>query len=554
MTQGWNRRGVLGAGLAASLLPAMGARAQTLSLSTIPTAPFVIAETIAGKVRGGTARGALSFRGIPYAGSVSGANRIKAPPPTVPWAGVRDALRLGAPTMQAPHQTYGEDEPPYSEDCLFLNVWTPALDGKTRPVMVYLHGGGYATGSAGSTAQDGGRMAAVHDVVVVAPNHRLGLLGFLWLGDVLGDDYASSGNQAMLDMIAALGWVRDNIAQFGGDPGNVTIFGESGGGAKVGTLLGMPQAKGLFQKAGIQSGAQLKRMPREAAAETAKRLVGALNLGDPHQLIDVPADTLLALQWLGEKGQGPLAQATPGYVGPAASPESFGEDRLPGRFAPVIDGLYLPADPLDPAVTPLAADVPLLIANNKEEARFFFMGQPEVFNLDEAGLRARVQPHAGPRTDEVINVYRRLRPGATPSQLFIAIATAQSMGMETVTLADRKSAQRAPVYRYRWDYNSNLPIAGTSETLGSGHATDIGPTFYNWDEKGLHGDGPGVEAASAHLSALWAGFARDGKPSAPGVPDWPRYDTDRRPVMLVDVDCTLVDDPDGEARALWNKS
>ena len=554
MTQGWNRRGVLGAGVAASLLPAMGARAQTLSLSTIPTAPFVIAETTAGKVRGGTARGALSFKGIPYAGSVSGANRFKAPPPVVPWAGVRDALRLGAPTLQAPHQTYGEDEPAYSEDCLFLNVWTPALDGKTRPVMVYLHGGGYATGSAGSTAQDGGRMAAVHDVVVVAPNHRLGLLGFLWLGDVLGDDYASSGNQAMLDMIAALGWVRDNIARFGGDPGNVTIFGESGGGAKVGTLLGMPQAKGLFHKAGIQSGAQLKRMPREAAAETAKRLVGALNLGDPHQLIDVPADTLLALQWLGEKGQGPLAHATPGYVGPAASPESFGEDRLAGRFAPVIDGLYLPADPLDPAVTPLAADVPLLIANNKEEARFFFMGQPEVFNLDEAGLRARVQPHAGPRTGEVINVYRRLRPGATPSQLFIAIATAETMGMETVTLADRKSAQRAPVYRYRWDYNSNLPIAGTSETLGSGHATDIGPTFYNWDEKGLHGDGPGVETASAHLSALWAGFARDGKPSAPGVPDWPRYDTDRRPVMLVDVDCTLVDDPDGEARVLWNKA
>jgi len=554
MTQGWNRRGVLGAGAAMAVWPAFGARAQTLSLSTIPTAPFVITETTAGKVRGGTARGALSFKGVPYAGSVSGANRFKAPPPIVPWAGVRDALRLGAPTMQAPHQTYGENEPAYSEDCLFLNVWTPALDGKKRPVMVYLHGGGYSTGSAGSTTQDGGRMAVRHDVVVVAPNHRLGLLGFLWLGDVLGDDYATSGNQGMLDMIAALGWVRDNIAQFGGDPGNVTIFGESGGGAKVGTLLGMPQAKGLFHKAGIQSGAQLKRMPREAAAETAKRLVGALNLGDPHQLIDVPVDTLLALQWLGEKGQGPLAQATPGYISPAASQESFGEDRLPGRFAPVIDGLYLPADPLDPSVTPLAADVPLMIANNKEEANFFFMGQPEVFALDEAGLKARVQPYAGPRTDEVIAVYRRLRPGATPSQLFIAIATAQTMGNEAVTLADRKSAQPAPVYRYRWDYNSNFPIAGTSHTLGSGHATDIGPTFFNWDEKGLHGDGPGVDAASAHLSALWASFARDGKPSAPGVPDWPRYDTATRPVMLVDVDCTLVDDPDGEARELWNRA
>ena len=262
--------------------------------------------------------------------------------------------------------------------------------------------------------------------------------------------------------------MRDNIAaNSAGDPGNVTIFGESGGGAKVGTLLGMPQARGLFHKAGIQSGAQLKRMPREAAAETARRLVAALNLGDPHDLINVPAETLLALQWAGEKGKGPLSQPTPGYVAPGGSAESFGEDTLPGRFAPVIDGSYLPVDPLDPEVTPFAANVPLLIANNKEEARVFFMGQPAVFSLDEAGLKARVEPMLGARTDEAINVYRKLRPGATPSDLFIAIATASSMGNETVTLADRKAAQPAPVYRYRWDYRSNLPIAGTSQTLGS---------------------------------------------------------------------------------------
>jgi para-nitrobenzyl esterase len=554
MTHGWNRRGVLGASFAASMLPAIGARAQALSLSTIPVAPFVVAETTAGKVRGGTARGALSFKGIPYAGSVSGANRFKAAPPVTPWTGVRDALRLGAPTMQTPHSTYGQDEPAYSEDCLYLNVWTPATDGKKRPVMVYLHGGGYSTGSAGSTAQDGGRMAAVHDVVVVAPNHRLGLLGFLWLGDALGADYATSGNQGMLDIIAALRWVRDNIAQFGGDPGNVTIFGESGGGAKVGTLLGMPQAKGLFHKAGIQSGAQLKRMPRAAAAETTQRLLRALGVTDARRLMDIPVQTLLELQWQGEKGQGPLAQPTPGYIIVPESRESFGEDQVAGKFAPVIDGHYLPADPVDPMVTPLAADIPLLIANNKEEARFFFMGQPEVFSLDAAGLKARLQPMLGARTDEMIAVYSRLRPGATPSDLFIAITTAATMGNETVTLADRKAAQPAPVYRYRWDYDSNLAIAGTATTLGSGHATDIGPTFLNWDQKGLHGSGPGVAQASAHLSAVWAGFARTGKPAAPGVPDWPRYETTKRPVMLIDVDCTLADDPDAEARVLWNKA
>ncbi len=553
MTLGWTRRGVLGASMAASVWPMTGARAQTLSLSTVPIAPFVVARTVAGRVRGGTARGALGFKGIPYAGSVSGAHRFKAPPPVVPWRGVRDALRLGPPTLQTPGSTYGENEPAYSEDCLALNVWTPALDGKKRPVLVYLHGGGYSTGSAGSTAQDGGRMAAVHDVVVVAPNHRLGLLGFLWLGDALGGDYASSGNQGMLDIVAALKWVRDNIAGFGGDPGNVTVFGESGGGGKVGTLLGMPEAKGLFHKAGIQSGAQLKRMPRAVAAETTKRLLHALDLSDARKLIDVPAQTLLDLQWQGEKGQGPLAQATPGYTEAPQSRESFGEDRVAGRFAPVIDGLYLPADPVDPVVTPLVADIPLMIANNKDEARFFFMGQPEMFALDEAGLRAQVLPVAGARTDELIALYRRLRPGASPSDLFIAMATAATMGNETATLADRKAAQPAPVYRYRWDYNSNRPIAGTSQTLGSGHATDIGPTFFNWDEKGLHGDGPGVEKAAANLSAAWANFARRGQPVIPGGPAWPAYETATRPVMLVDVDCQLAKDPDGEARGLWDK-
>ncbi|MGZ3298794.1 MAG: carboxylesterase/lipase family protein, partial [Asticcacaulis sp.] len=438
MAELWNRRSVMGAGLAAAALAATGMRAMAasggLSRSTIPQAPYVIAETTAGKVRGGTARGALSFKGIPYAGSVSGANRFKAPPPVAPWSGVRDALKLGPPTLQAPHQTYGEDEPAYAEDCLFLNVWTPAVDAGRRPVMVYMHGGGYVTGSAGSTAQDGGRLAAVHDVVVVAPNHRLGLMGFLWLGDVLGEDYATSGNQGMMDMIAALSWVRDNIAHFGGDPGNVTIFGESGGGAKVGTLMGMPAAQGLFHKAGIQSGAQLRRMPREAAAETTKRVMRALDISDARRLIDLPAQTLLSLQ-LGHALNAP----TPGYAAVKPLRESFGEDTVAGNFAPVIDGVYLPADPFDPLVTPLCAHIPLMIASNKEESAFFYMSDARVFDLDEAGLRGRLQHDLGARTEDVIKVYRRLRPDASPSQLYIAITTAMTMGNETVTLADRKS-------------------------------------------------------------------------------------------------------------------
>ena len=547
------RRSVIGAGATAGVLLATGARAD--DLSTLPAAPFVETKTTAGRVRGGTARGALSFKGIPYAGSVSGMGRFKAPPPVVPWSGVRDALSLGAPTMQAPHQTYGDHEPAMDEDCLYLNVWTPAVDGKARPVLVYLHGGGYSTGSAGSPTQDGGRMAARYDMVVVAPNHRLGLLGFLWLGDAAGADYATSGNAGMYDMIAALQWVRDNIASFGGDPSNVTICGESGGGAKVGTLMGMPAAKGLFHKAGISSGAQLRRMPRAVAAETTQRLLRALDITDPNKLIDVPAQTLLELQWAGEKGQGGLSVPVGGFGPPdhAVMPISFSESTLPGHFGPVVDGMGLPADPFDPAATSLSADIPLFIGNNRTESSFFYQGQPEVYALDDAGLAARLQTDFGDRANDILPVYRGLYPQAAPTELYLLITTARTMGHETVVLADRKAQQGAPVYRYRWDYASNRPIAGTQATLGAGHATDIGPMFDNWDETGLHGDGPGVRQASENLSAAWASFARTGAPAMPGAPAWPRYDTTARPVMTVDVRCAVVDDPDAAARAVWDR-
>ncbi len=548
----WNRRLVLG-GMTAAAGLAFSARAQTIGKSTLPSAPFVEVETASGKVRGGHARGALVFKGIPYGGSVRGAGRFKAAPPVTPWTGVYDATHLGPPTLQTPGSTYGEQEPPYSEDCLVLNVWTPAADGRKRPVMLYLHGGGYSTGSAGSTSQDGGKLAATYDVVVVACNHRLGLLGFLYLGDILGEDY--TGNQGMQDIVMSLAWIRDNIERFGGDPGNVMVFGESGGGAKVGTLLGMPQAKGLYHKAGIASGAAMHRMPKAVAAETAQRLMKSLDLSNPRMLFDVPAQTLLELQWAGENGQGGLNQATPGWRnGPADSHSApgFAEAVLPGNFGPVVDGHVLPADPFaGGAVTPLAADIPLMIGSNKEEARFFYMGQPQMYALDVAGLEGRVRADYGDWADRLLTTYRADYPNASPSDLYIAITTARVFGNDTVTLAGLKSAQPAPVYAYRWDYSSNRPIANTTATLGSGHATDIGPTFDNGDLGGLHGDGPGVAAASANLSALWTSFARSGKPSAPGAPDWPRYDTARRATMLVDTTCRIADDPDAAERRLW---
>lgn len=532
---------------------AFSARAESLGKSTIPSAPFIEVETASGKVRGGHARGALAFKGIPYGGSVSGTGRFKAAPPVTPWTGVFDATHLGPPTLQTPGSTYGEQEPAYSEDCLVLNVWTPAADSNKRPVMLYIHGGGYSTGSGGSTSQDGGKLAATYDVVVVSCNHRLGLLGFLYLGDKLGEDY--SGNQGMQDIAMSLAWIRDNIERFGGDPGNVMVFGESGGGGKVGTLLGMPSAKGLYHKAGISSGAAMHRMSKAVAAETTERLLRALDISDARKLFDIPAQTLLELQWAGDKGQGALSLATRGW---ADAPDNgrrkpgFAEALMAGHFGPVVDGHVLPADPFaDGAVTPLAADIPLMIGSNKEEARFFYMGQPEMFALDMAGLESRVRADYGDWAGRLLATYRANRRDASPSDLYIAITTARVFGNDTATLAGLKSAQPAPVYAYRWDYNSNRPIANTTATLGSGHATDIGPTFDNSDLGGLHGDGPGVAAASANLSALWTSFARTGKPSAPGAPDWPRYDIARRATVLVDTTCRIVDDPDAAERKLW---
>ncbi len=559
MTTGFDRRSVLtgaGALMGAGLWrPALAQTSTYNTVSTLTTAPFVEVDTANGRLRGGHSRGALAFKGIPYAGPVDGPNRFRAPPPPVSWTGVRDALVLGAPSIQPPHTTYGENEAGYAENCLVLNVWTPACDGKKRPVMFYNHGGGYATGSAGSRGQDGAHLAATYDVVVVASNHRLGLLGYLYLGDLGGEAYATSGNQGLLDIVAALQWVKTNIAAFGGDPANVMLFGESGGGFKTGTLLAMPAAKGLFHKASIESGPALTRMSRDNATETARRVLKGLGIapGDLHRLADVPAQAILDIQMNG--GKGPLGVPS-GLGAPVvhdaerAHAAAWGSEQ-PGSFGPVVDGHILPAHPFDPAVTPLAADIPLIVGNNRDEARFFFMGEPAVFSLDDAALTARLQREYGGDADKILSVYRRSRPQATPTELYIAITTAKSMGNDATTIADRKSVQPAPVYRYRCDFESNHPIAGTDTTLKAGHATEITLKFLSNDQAGLEGNGPTLAPAAHNMSALWASFAHTGVPSAPGQPAWPRYDTTTRATLLIDAQCRVVNDPDGAERAFW---
>jgi len=550
-----NRRGLLKIGGAAVAAPYLWlpARAEELAWPTQTVGPFVEVEIASGRIRGGHSRGALAFKAIPYAGPVSGKNRFKAAPKVTPWTGVLDATRLGPPALQAPGGTYGEHEPAQSEDCLVLNVWTPAVkDGGKRPVMVYCHGGGFNAGSGGQNIQDGSHLAAAYDVVVVAMNHRLGLFGFLYLGELGGEEYATSGNQGMLDIAAALDWVKQNIATFGGDPANVMVFGESGGGAKTSALLAMPAAQGLLHKAGIQSGAMLRGGTKEAASETARRVLAGLGIApkDIGKLADVPAEKLLAMQLAG--GKGPLAVPTKDWLSrhPKPSANTEGNDQ-PGGWGPVADGTVLPNNPFDPVAPSISANVPLLIGNTRDEAIFFERDHPEFFHVDEATQTAMMHKFFGDAADGILAVYRQSRPKATVAERAIAIETALRFGNDTVTLADRKSLQAAPVYRYRYDFQSNVPIKGTDWSLRACHASDISLVFYNYEYKDLEGDGPGLAEASKAMSGYFTSFARSGVPFAEGQPQWPRYDTAKRAVMLLDSRCRVVDDPDGEERKFW---
>jgi para-nitrobenzyl esterase len=554
-----DRRSLLKAGavLAATPYLWLPARAAQPAWPTQTVGPFVEVEIESGRIRGGHSRGALAFKGIPYAGSVSGRNRFKEAPRVTPWAGVRDATRLGPPAMQGPGTTYGEHEPACSEDCLVLNVWTPAVkDGGKRPVMFYCHGGAFATGSGGQNVQDGARLAATYDVVVVAINHRLGLFGYLYLGELGGSEYATSGNQGMLDIVAALRWVRENIATFGGDPGNVMLFGESGGGWKTCTLMAMPTARGLFHKAGIQSGAMLRGNPKDIATEEARRLLRGLGLR-PHELSrlsEVPAEKLIAIQLAGDKHEGPLSVPTGGYsVSHPSPPPGIAalRARHPGQWAPVVDGTVLPRDPFEPDAPPLAAAVPLIVGNTHDEAVFFHRDDPGYFRIDAGQLAALERIRLGDAADRVLRFYRRASPGATPAELAIAIETATFMGNGTALLADRKAMQPAPVYRYRDDFRSNVPIAGTDWTLRACHASDIAIVFYNYEMRDLQGHGPGLPAVSKAMSGYFASFARSGVPAAQDQPAWPRYDTAERAVMLLNSRCRVAMDPDSGERKLW---
>jgi para-nitrobenzyl esterase len=498
--------------------------------------PGVTVETGSGKLRGLSLSGVQAFKGVPYGASTAGARRFMPPAKPEPWTGVRDALALGPRAPQLLSAFHGVVPPevevmdrnePMSEDCLRLNVWTPSVGrGHKRPVMLWLHGGGYTSGSGGFICYDGARLAAHHDVVAITVNHRLSALGYLYLAGLGLERYAETSNLGNLDIIAALEWVRDNIAAFGGDPRNVTIFGQSGGGGKVSSLMAMPAAKGLFHRAIVQSGAAVRGVPPQAASHTAEMYLARLKLKRPQleQLQSMPFEQLMA--------------ATEASAGP------------PLAFAPVVDGRSLPVNPFDPTAPALSADVPLLIGTVETEVTFF--PRQILDPIDDAGLHAHVKQlpiHASDaQVDEIVAAYRAGRPAASNTDLYLIIASDATFRAGVLTEADRKADQgAAPVYQYYFTWRS--PVR--EGKLRSFHTVEIPFVFDNVDAcRSMVGSGEDRYALARKVSGAWVAFARTGNPSHVYLRDWKPFDTTRRATMILNDECKLVDDPHGKEQRL----
>ena len=512
---------------------------------TIQGTPVV--ETTAGRVSGAVIDGIAAFRSVPYGAPTSGANRFMPPRPAEPWAGVRDATAyLGhapqaglrpAPRPELADFSGAPDTSPESEDCLTLNVWTPAADSKRRPVMVWFHGGAFSYGTANAPRLQGSRLARRGDVVVVCVNQRLNIFGFLDLS-AFGATYAQSGNAGTLDMVAALGWVRDNIERFGGDPRNVTIFGESGGGGKVCTLMAMPSARGLFHRAIVQSGAAVRLREPERATKLTEAVLRQLGIDKSslQRLQTVTVEQLLAAV--------PPAQRA---LGPAALPLI---DRYP--FGPVVDGEIVPRHPFEPDAPSVSAEVPLLIGDMKTEMTSFLATDEKVWyrTLSEEEMRARVAAVAGAHTERVIEAYRRLLPGANPAERLIATLTDSNFRIRSLLVAERKALQRAaPVYMYSFEWETPL----FDGKLKAPHALDVPFTFDTIDLTNATDRSPAAHRLAATMAETWAAFARDGVPAHQAIPQWPVYDVERRRTMLLDAEWRVADDLRGETRALWQE-
>jgi para-nitrobenzyl esterase len=485
---------------------------------------FVETETTYGKVQGIQTTGIKQFKGIPYGASTGGRNRFMPPKKPAAWKGVRECLAHGQISPQALtdlRSDYGImihwDYQPggMGEDCLNLNIWTPGLkDGAKRPVLVSFHGGGFTTGSGNAIGYDGAQLARFGDVVVVTVNHRLAALGYTQLADLSAPaEFAYAGCAGIMDLTASLEWVRDNIENFGGDPNNVMIFGQSGGGAKTSSMLATPAAKGLFHRAAVQSGSMLKFVPRDRATTSAEALLKQL---------EIPKSRIADLQKISWQQ---LLEAQVA-VGPGLG------------AGPVLDGKYLTHDPFDPAAPPESAQIPLIVSTTLEDAALGLTN----FTLGEAELKTLIDKRYKDKGADILAMYRKYYPEKSPYLIQAMLFTDSGFRRSAIKQAELKAAQGSgAIYMYQWDW----PTPSFGGRYGAVHGLDVSGSFREAR------DGNDMARVADQLSSSWVAFAKTGNPNNSRIPPWPTFDAKARATMVFGTPTQMENDPRGEIRGFW---
>jgi para-nitrobenzyl esterase len=525
-----------------------GARAGTGDGDrVVASSSAAVVEIESGKIAGYISDGIYTFKGVPYGETTAAANRFAPPRKVAPWSGVRSSRQYGFVAPQAPRTGWVNDEEAFlfqwndgtqNEDCLRINAWTPGInDNEKRPVMVWLHGGGFAAGSGHELlSYEGENLARRGDVVVVSLNHRLNVLGFMDLS-AYGEQYAQSANVGMLDIVAALEWVRDNIAAFGGDPERVLIFGQSGGGAKVTTLMGMPAAKGLFHRAVVQSGSFTANMTRERSQRLAELVVSALGLGPAN------IDRLRTLPYEDLRRAGEVAlRALNPAPGSVLDVRRVSSDFV---FGPSADGKVLPALPFSPAAPEVSADVPVMFGTTLNEFGTS-MGFPEYERWTEAEFTARVDELHPGRAEEIVATFRRRTPQANRVDLWSRIVSAP-FRQSAIEQAAAKSAQNtAPAYLYWFTWQTPI-LDGRPRAF---HCAELSFVFANTDRcASMTGGGQRARELGARMADAWIQFARTGDPNHPEMPNWSAFSSEAVPTMVFDDETHLALDPDKDERA-----